>query len=230
MTQEYIRALVDLRDRQIQKARIQFSNRVSAIERGTDDYAHSEQYQTVSRWNQRFDELEKEIEHDITRAVRKEKIFKPLSSLKGIGPMLSAQIISMVDITRAAHISSLWRYAGYGVNSDGERDRPIKGEPLVYNIRLKTSCYKVATQFMKNKNKEYRAIYDKAKEFYSTTKPDWTPGHCDAAAKRKMIKLFLSHLWLVWRELEGLPTSEPYAHAYQNHTHIKTPREFGWVY
>lgn len=36
-------------------------------------------------------------------------------------------------------------------------------------------------------------------------------GHLDMMALRKMIKLFLAFLWLVWREAEGLSVSKPYA-------------------
>ena len=36
-------------------------------------------------------------------------------------------------------------------------------------------------------------------------------GHVDNMAKRKMIKLFLSCLWLTWRAAEGLPVTTPYA-------------------
>jgi len=36
-------------------------------------------------------------------------------------------------------------------------------------------------------------------------------GHLDMMAVRKMIKLFLACLWLVWREAEGLPVTKPYA-------------------
>lgn len=36
-------------------------------------------------------------------------------------------------------------------------------------------------------------------------------GHLDMMAMRKMIKLFLACLWLVWREAEGLPITKPYA-------------------
>ncbi len=43
-------------------------------------------------------------------------------------------------------------------------------------------------------------------------------GHVHMQAMRKMIKLFLSHLWLVWREAEGLPITEPYAYSVLGHT------------
>jgi len=35
--------------------------------------------------------------------------------------------------------------------------------------------------------------------------------HIDNRARRKMVKRFLSDLWLVWRSLEGLPITKPYA-------------------
>ncbi len=41
--------------------------------------------------------------------------------------------------------------------------------------------------------------------------------HIDYRARRKMVKRFLLDFWLVWRRLEGLPTSEPYAIAILKH-------------
>ncbi|GAH38224.1 unnamed protein product, partial [marine sediment metagenome] len=35
-------------------------------------------------------------------------------------------------------------------------------------------------------------------------------GHIHNQSMRKMIKLFLACLWLVWREAEGLPMTKPY--------------------
>jgi len=50
-------------------------------------------------------------------------------------------------------------------------------------------------------------------------------GHLDAMALRKMTKLFLSCLWLVWREAEGLPIRQPYSIERQGHTSIISPWE-----
>jgi len=36
-------------------------------------------------------------------------------------------------------------------------------------------------------------------------------GHIDSMAKRRMIQLFLDHLWVVWREALGLPVTQPYS-------------------
>jgi hypothetical protein len=50
-------------------------------------------------------------------------------------------------------------------------------------------------------------------------------GHLDAMALRKMSKLFLACLWLVWREAEDLPTRDPYAIGRQGHTSLISPWE-----
>jgi hypothetical protein len=221
-----LRALVDVRDRQVQKARIQFGNRVSALERGDDDGQHTDQLSIAQRWAARFEELEAELDKDIKAAVQEYPIYELMVEVKGVGPMTAAKLISMIDITAAPHVSSLWRYAGYAV-IDGERERPVKGEKLHYNKRLKTACYLLGGSFLKS-NSPYRAVYDRAREKYALTKPDWTKAHQHQAAMRKMIKMYLSHLWVVWRELEGLPVTEPYVHAHLGHEHYYSPAEFGW--
>ena len=48
---------------------------------------------------------------------------------------------------------------------------------------------------------------------------DTSKGHRDAAAKRKMIKAFLTDLYVAWREVEGLPVREPYAVEYLGKVH-----------
>lgn len=50
-------------------------------------------------------------------------------------------------------------------------------------------------------------------------------GHLHNQALRKMTKLFLSHLWLVWRSAEGLPIREPYVQEKMGHTTIIDPWE-----
>jgi len=50
-------------------------------------------------------------------------------------------------------------------------------------------------------------------------------GHLDNLARVKMIKLFLAHLWLTWREAEGLPVSKPYAIDIQRHSSFIGPWE-----
>ena len=47
-------------------------------------------------------------------------------------------------------------------------------------------------------------------------------GHLHNMAVRRICKLFLCHLWAVWREAEGLPLRDPYPVQYLGHTKIIT--------
>lgn len=48
-------------------------------------------------------------------------------------------------------------------------------------------------------------------------------GHLHQMAMRRMTKLFLHHLWVVWREALRLPSREPYPIEYLKHTHVISP-------
>jgi hypothetical protein len=51
--------------------------------------------------------------------------------------------------------------------------------------------------------------------------------HRYAAAKRKVVKTFLAHYWMVSRQLKGLPVEKPYILQYSDkHTHLIPPPEF----
>ncbi len=50
-------------------------------------------------------------------------------------------------------------------------------------------------------------------------------GHVHMMCMRRMIKLFVDHLWQVWREAEKLPVRQPYAVEYLGHSTIITPWE-----
>jgi hypothetical protein len=222
MDETTLRALVDLRDRTIQKNRIAFSNRISAIERGTD----TSDSDVIEKWLSRFQGLEDELDKDISKMVKGNELIERMTEIKGVGDILAAKVISMIDIREASTVSSLWRYSGYAVIG-GAREKPTKGEKLHYNSRLKTTCYLIGQSFLRC-NSPYRSVYDAAREYYEANRPDWTKGHQHNAALRKMIKVWLSHLWLVWRQMEGLETRPLYVHERLNHEHEYLPSEFGW--
>lgn len=56
--------------------------------------------------------------------------------------------------------------------------------------------------------------------------PEWTLGRINNMAIRYIAKILLSHLWHVWREMEGLPTRVPYAVEYLGHTTVLDPWDF----
>ena len=107
-------------------------------------------------------------------------------------------------------------------------DVALSGYGLPFNRRLKTACLQVAESFMRA-DSPYRAVYDDAKEKYERDRPDWPPLRRHRAALRKMIKVWLVHLWETWRELEGLPTRPAYVLEQMGHTQEYKRQDFGWA-
>jgi hypothetical protein len=158
----------------------------------------------------------------------------------GIGPIIAAGLAAHIDVTRAEHVSSLWKFAGLAPGFD----RRQKGVKLPYNARLKVLCFKLGESFVKVSGKDgatYGHLYAQFKKeeinrneagFYreaakrelagKTFKNDnatrkrlmegkLSDAHLHARAKRRTVKLFLSHLWVRAREARGLPVSDPYS-------------------
>ena len=218
------RALIDLRE-MLQKQRIAFGLRVGAAERGDDDLApyHA---RLLESWQERFRELEHEVDTQLGQLAEEEAIVQMMMGVRGVGPILAMRVAAHIDIRRSDTVSALWRYAGYAV-FDGERERLKKGEQAHFNKRLKTACYLVGSSLIKS-NSPYRVVYDEAKEHYHNTHPDWTKAHTHMASMRKMIKVWLAHVWIIWRALEGLPIRDPYVFDVLGHTHQYLPEDFGW--
>lgn len=100
-----------------------------------------------------------------------------LKGINGVGPAMAGVIISEIDITRARHPSSLWKYAGLDVAQDGrgrsrrsdhlvERDyvnrdgEQAKRVGITFNPFLKTKLVGVlATSFLRAKDCPYAEVY-----------------------------------------------------------------------
>ena len=156
-----------------------------------------------------------------------------LSGVKGVGPAMAGVILSEIDIHRAKYASSLWRYAGLDVASDGQ-GRSRKAEHLVdyeytdsngeiktrkgitFNPFLKTKLIGVlATSFLRSGNERYRKIYDDYKHRLENhpVHAEKTKGHRNNMALRYMIKQFLADLYREWRAIEGLTVHPPYSES-----------------
>jgi len=169
-----------------------------------------------------------------------------ITAIKGLGAgSLAAQLIALIDdIERAPTISALWRYAGYAV-IDGKAEKNRRGERSHFNGRLKSVCWLISDQFIRHQTDFYRDIYDEYKYEQRQKHPEvvikekevkqsdgtikitktkhFTDGHLHARARRYMMKMFLSHLWVTWRKHEGLPISDPYVKAILGHSQIIEP-------
>lgn len=161
-------------------------------------------------------------------------------AIKGLGGgSLAAQLFALVDdIGRSPSISSLWRYAGQAV-FDGKAERHVKGKTSHFNTKLKTVCWLISDQFIRQQTPFYSDIYydykakqrEKHPEVVEVKKKSkngktiflYTDDHLHARARRVAVKMFLSHWWVTWRTEEGLPVSAPYVQAIMNHSGIYAP-------
>lgn len=93
----------------------------------------------------------------------------------------------------------------------GKAIKKIAGHQIRWNPQLKTACWKTGEAFVKTKG-PYRDFYDQFRQFYDSH-PDHaekSKGHRYSMAKRKTVKLFLSHLYEKWRKEEGLEAGKIY--------------------
>jgi len=200
-------------------------------------------------------ELEKHVGGIVAKMVKDEPIYNAwLKHVKGIGPALSAAIITRIgSIDRFESISSLWAYSGLDVRNGRARQR-CNSKTIDWNTDLKAIiAYKVPSQFVKLPSSFGRKLYDEYKAFYERVHdercPTWSDpnavinkigtkatvgrkgcsrkGHIHNMTKRKVGKVFLACLWLAWRKLERLPISEPYSTRSPNHSHVITPED--WI-
>lgn len=175
--------------------------------------------------------LEAELLKEISSRLKLEPIYKYyLSKIKGIGPAISAQLITRIgDPARFDRISSLWKYCGLDVR-DGEAPRRRKGTVANWNHHLRMVLVgRMIPQFIKLKGKKCfgRDLYDQYKTFYTNRDKDAiSAGHIENRARRKVAKVFLSCLWVAWRRIKGLSITEPYAMSHLGHTHLVTPEEW----
>ena len=105
------------------------------------------------------------------------------------------------------------------------RDQLLEGWVSPFNRRLKTALFTAADSLIKARS-PYTAIYYETKE--AKLQAGIPRGHAHMQAIRKMNKILLSHIWMQWREREGLPVRAPYAQEKLGHTTILERSTFGW--
>ena len=208
---------------QVQEHRIALGNQVAAMTE------HNQNAAIIKGYYKRFYEIEKDIVKDLKTATADHIMSDWLDDVKGIGPILKAALLFTIDIRKAQHASSIWKYAGLDVAPDGrgrgkfkehlvkkeyenEKGQIKKTVGITFNPFLKMTCWKISESFIKQKKSPYRQVYLTSKALYQKRDPKMSKMHCHNRAKRKAVKLFLSHFWAEWRKKEGLPVSEPFAH------------------
>ena len=192
----------------------------------------------------------RDLENNISKLIKNELKGIPvyekfLKKVKGCGYIMSAVLISYIDIEKATNASKIVQYAGLNSgmvlgkkkNEKGEivttgdlvrGDKATKGYLLPYNKKLKTKLLGVLADCFIKSNSQYKVYYDNYKTrlsnseaFVNGTNRKWKDepkAHIDRASRRYMVKIFLQDLYGVWRKLEGLEVREPYQKEYLGHT------------
>jgi hypothetical protein len=104
--------------------------------------------------------------------------------------------------------------------------RPSRGESAAYDREAKKLCYLIGISFVRQGD-AYKKYYNEQRARLDVAKPDWIPRRRHLTALRMTEKLFLAHLWLVWREQLGLPVTAPYADPREDA--VPAPRPWAMV-
>lgn len=110
-----LRVLVDLKYRTIQKNRVAFNNRLSALQNGTDE-ADKLTQEMIQGWYDRFKLMEDIVTQQIESEAGKYDIINHMCSVKGIATKTAAKIVSLIDIREADTPSSLRKYCGFALD------------------------------------------------------------------------------------------------------------------
>lgn len=192
-------------------------------------------------------EVEKAIKKALQDYVESHPVGKWLLSIYGIGPVIAAGLLSMIDINQAPTAGHIQAYAGLDPTKKWE-----KGCKRPWNTLLKTICWHAGQSFMKFSGKDeciYGKLYLEKKAYYEqkneagdyaeeaklglTKYKQQTDAYkyclagklpqaqIDARARRWAVKIFLSHLHDVWyrHEFKKAPPA-PYAIAILGHAHM----------
>jgi len=211
----------------IKRQRIAMGNRLGAYERL--DYETPMSHHILAK----LDELEADAEKTVVQMIKQEPVYTEyLERIKGIGPLVSAILISEIgSVDRFESISALWSYSGFAVNN-GQVQTRTAGETANWNHKIRACCIGVMVpNFIRLKGHADcfgRVLYDRYKTFYQERDGDTLSLlHIDNRAKRKVAKMFLSSLWLAWRTLDNLPISKPWIFRAEEHTHMIRPTD--WI-
>jgi len=217
----------------------------TAKEQGKLTAKDEEMLNTLNALGDDSKKFEKAYLNKINGYVENEQLYTEyLSKISGVGGVIAAGLLGYCGYCEKFDtVSKLWSYAGMGIYN-GDIQKLRAGEKANWNPKLKVLCWKLGDSFVKC-GKGYRKLYDQFKATYlarediieahkkmaaEKRKKDKSykgdmgyKAHIHAMAKRKVVKLFLSHLWVTARTMKGLPVREPYAMEKLGHTTLIAP-------
>lgn len=216
--------------------------------RTLDSTPEGEPHDTLGFFANNFQTLENNIKSCLESYVKSKAIGQWMLSICGIGPVISAGLLAHIDIKKVETAGAIQRFAGLDPTLVWEKGqvRPFNARLKTLCWKIGESFVKVSGndkdvygklylirkeyEQQKNENLEYKEqAEEKLKKFKiskNTEAYKWysqgklPPAHIQARAKRYAVKIFLSHLFSVWYELDrGKLPPKPYAIAILNHAH-----------
>lgn len=243
LSKEEARYLVDLYY-QMQEYRKASDNQVRQLQKEDNKEPH----ETLAFFANNFRTLERNIKSVLQVYAESKPIGQWLLSICGIGPVISAGLMANIDITKVQTAGQIQAFAGLDPTREwhkGEK-RPynarlktlcwkigqcfIKVQNNEEDVYGKIFAIRKAYEIERNEKGE---LADQAKaklerfnikkttdayKWYSQGK--LPPAHINQRASRYAVKIFLSHLFSVWYEMEHKEKPpKPYAIAILNHAH-----------
>jgi hypothetical protein len=245
LSRQEVRYLVDTYY-QIQDDRIRMKAQVRTLGEAAEP-------NSLQVWlGEQYETLEKQIRRALDKYTDSRQVGLWLKSICGIGPVISAGLLAHIDITRAPTAGHIWSYAGLSPNkpwlkgqkrpwnADLKRLCYLIGESFV---KVQSNEHDFYGKYFKeckeseielNNSGDYAKLAEKAlteKKYDKTTDAykayisgKLPPAHIHARARRKAVKLFLSHLFEVWYYCEyGKIAPDPYVIAVLGHVHRIPP-------
>jgi hypothetical protein len=244
LTEKQARYLVDTYY-MIQKGRVRSNNQVSSME-------DEEPSEVVAYFADQSEVLENQIKSVLDTYSQSSPVGVWLRSNYGIGPVIAAGLMAHIDIKEAETAGHIWSYAGYDPTTKWEKGekRPWntslktvcwKAGQSFMKFHNEEECYygkvykdrkdyevkrnEAGLNAARAKDILSKKNFDKKTDAYKAyIKGKLPPAHVDAQARRYAVKLFLSHLQLVWTFIatKKLP-AKPYAIGQMDHTHFDPP-------
>lgn len=243
LSKEEARYLVDLYY-QMQEYRKASDNQVRQLQKEDTKEPH----ETLAFFANNFRTLERNIKSVLQVYAESKPIGQWMLSICGIGPVISAGLMANIDITKVQTAGQIQAFAGLDPTREwhkGEK-RPynarlktlcwkigqcfIKVQNNEEDVYGKIFAIRKAYEIERNEKGE---LADQAKaklerfnikkttdayKWYSQGK--LPPAHINQRASRYAVKIFLSHLFSVWYEMEHKEKPpKPYAIAILNHAH-----------
>jgi hypothetical protein len=136
----------------------------------------------------------RDLSATIKNAAETDQTVKWLTGIKGIGPVITGDIVSYLwPLSRFRKVSSLWHYTGLHVVG-GHKPKLVQGKKADWNRQAFCALLDL-NQLIKGKNM-MRDLYIKFRAIEDEKHPDLTRGHRMNRALRRARKEFLKQLWL----------------------------------